>query len=215
MRRSRWRFSVRAMIVTVAIAAVFMAGLISFSRSEGWLRRPIEVAPPPRWANTDFDLFDVVFSDLNEGWRSGEADPKKSRILVDARTYRPNIDLLEDALGDRIKDVPEEIRADLVARNSRKGGYSLARYLPSNPDILVQDMDSRPRDVPFKDYYPGVRGYVFPTLPGYAHDGRMALVCFGGSLSTGRDTLGYYLLRKVKGRWEIILKGFYSVPHGW
>lgn len=215
MQRPRLRFSVRAMIVAVAIAAVFTAGLIGFLRSEGWLRRPIELAPPPRWANTDHDLFDIVFSDVNENGESGKAAGGpglgKSRILVDARTYPVRTDFLEEVLGEQIKNVPAEIRDDLVRRNPRRYGYSLARYQPSNPDVLVDDMGSMPRTVRLRDYYPGVRDYVYPTLPGYSRDGRMALVFFSCP-SSFEGPLRYYLLRKVKGRWEIILKGSYSPP---
>jgi hypothetical protein len=217
MWRPRLRFSVRAMIVTVAIAALFTWWLVGFLRSTGWLRRPIELAPPPRWANTDYDLFDIVFSDLSENTESdnvgGVNGPRKARILVDARTYIVRTGFLKEALGDQIiKNVPAEIRADLVNRNSHRYGYSLERYQPSNPNIVVQDLNLRDFNIPYEVQYPGIVGHVTPTLPGYSHDGRAALVYFGCSLSNHADK-GYYLLRKEKGRWEIILKGFYSTPH--
>jgi hypothetical protein len=185
-------------------------------RSEGWLRRPIELAPPPRGANTDHDLFDIVFTDLIENTESGNAGgrtaPKMFRILVDATSYVVKTELLEEALGDQTKNVPPEIRADLVSRNSHRYGYSLARYQPSNPNILVRDLGSRDFSMAFDVQYPNALGHVNPTLPGYSRDGHMALIYFGCSLSPNAD-IGYYLLRKVKGRWEIILKGFYSIPH--
>jgi hypothetical protein len=64
IRRSRWRFLVRAMTIAVASAAVFIVCLMSFLLSAGWISRPIELAPPTPRANTDHDLFDIVFSDL-------------------------------------------------------------------------------------------------------------------------------------------------------
>jgi hypothetical protein len=271
IRRSRWRFSVGAKTIAVAIATVFTICFISLLSSEGWIRRPIELAPEPPSANTDRDLFDIVYSDLigdTESDHAGGTGPERSQILilVDARTFTVSTSLLEDVLGDQIENVPAEIRADLVRRNFRHG-YTLADYHPLNPHIIVQDIwipylrrsvegkrpettsdtetgsdppeasarewtnagpnalprfrgrianqlvEIKPIPVPGLDTPSAVqyRGYLLPRLPGYSHDGRMALVCFRCDRSFNAD-FGYYLLRKVKGRWEIVLKGFSSVP---
>ncbi len=142
MPRPRSRFSVRQMIVGVGIAAVLTACLVGLFRSVGWLRTPIELAPPPLRANTDHDLFDIVLSDLiaNDQFRpAGGGGTKKFQIVVSDQTPGAARNL-EEALGEDIKDVPAELRADLVNRNRERTHYSLARYQPSNPDILFQDM---------------------------------------------------------------------------
>jgi hypothetical protein len=217
MRRPRLRFSLRTSIVAVAIAAVFSGCLISFLRTEGWLGRPIELAPLPPSANTDHDLFDIVFSDLLENKELSDPDggtsPQKTQILIDSRTYVVTTRRLAQAIGDQAKKLPEELQADLVSRNSRQYGYSLARYQPSNPDILVDDMAAKYQTPAFGAEWPNVRGCVWPTLPGYSRDGRMALVFFACSLS-GNNEMGYYLLQKEKGRWQIMLKGFYALNDG-
>jgi hypothetical protein len=217
MRRPRLRFSVRTMIVAVAIAAVSIGCLVGFLRSEGWLRRPIELAPPPRWANTDHDIFDIALTDLIEnkefGIVGGGTVPRKFQMLIGHRTYGPlTTRRLEAALADHVKDVPAEIVADLVHRNPERNGYSLARYQPSNPDIVVEDTDGLPLMVDFERLFPKARGCVLPFLPGYSRDGHMSLFFFACEPSL-HGAAGYYLLRKVNGRWEIILKGFYATPH--
>lgn len=214
MPRPRSRFSVRQMIVGVGIAAVLTACLVGLFRSVGWLRTPIELAPPPLRANTDHDLFDIVLSDLiaNDQFRpAGGGGTKKFQIVVSDQTPGAARNL-EEALGEDIKDVPAELRADLVNRNRERTHYSLARYQPSNPDILFQDMRQVDRLFGFDRQFPNAVGFVVPLLPGYSRDGRMALFYFyyGPSL---HGAAGYHLFRKVKGRWEIILKGFYRFPH--
>ena len=210
VRRPSLQFSVRTMVVATAIATVLTGCLILFLRSAGWLRRPIEFAPPPRWANTDHDLFDIVFSDLIEDRGFGIVGSGRSQLLVNDTTFRVTTGRLEDALGDHTKNVPAEIRADLVSRNADRNGYSMARYRPSNPDILVQDLRSIGPNIDFDLKFPNARAYVSPALPGYSYDGRMALL-FLASGPTLHGCFRYYLLRKVKGRWEISLKGFYQV----
>jgi hypothetical protein len=64
----------------------------------------------------------------------------------------------------------------------------------------------------FDRQFPDAVGFVVPLLPGNSRDGRTALFYFyyGPNM---HGASGLYLLRNVKGRWEIILKGFYQFPH--
>jgi hypothetical protein len=117
-------------------------------------------------------------------------------------------------LEDQIEKVPAEIRSDLVDRNSQRSGYSLDQYQPSNPNILVQDMNMIFRNGDFEKNYPNVQNYILPRLPGYSRDGHMALVYFSHGVVTG-GIAEYYLLRKVKGRWEIVLKGAHGFGEGY
>lgn len=118
---------------------------------------------------------------------------------------------LETVLEDRDKYFPEEIKADLMSRNPKGKKYSMAWYQPSNPNILVLDTGAIDDDS-YSRQFPNARGYILPLLPGYSHDGRMASVVFicGPSL---HGSLGYYLLRKVNGHWEIDLRIIYGRPH--
>jgi hypothetical protein len=115
-------------MAAVAIAAAFTACLVGLFRSVGWLRAPIDLAPSPTTANTDHDLFDIVLTDLIGELRpaGGGTGPTPFQILISDRT-RGSVRKLEEALGERIKDVPAEIRADLVHRNRERTHYSLAR----------------------------------------------------------------------------------------
>jgi hypothetical protein len=213
MPSPRLRWSVWRMIVAGGMAALFVACLVGFLPSVGWLPTSIDPAPPPLRANTDHDLFDIVLTDLIQEFRQagGGAGPRPFQILIGDRTPGA-IRELEKALGEHSKELPEEIRADLVHRNPERTPYSLSRYQPSNPDILVHDL--RPVDtmLGFDRQFPNAVGFVVPFLPGYSADGRTALFYFyyGPNM---HGASGYYLLRKVKGRWEINLKGFYRFPH--
>jgi len=205
------------MMVAVVITAAVVGCLVGLFRSVGWVPTPIELAPQPRWANTDHDVFDVVLSDLltnaDFGPVGGGPAAKRFQIVVVDKTYgRVTNSRLHDVLGDQTKDVPAEVQADLVSRNPDRKGYSLAKYRPSTPDILVQDMRAVDQVNDFDRQFPSARGYVLPLLPGYSHDGRMAFFYFyfGPTL---HGAAGYYLLRKVNGHWEIILHGFYRNPH--
>ena len=139
-------------------------------------------------------------------------------VIGDRTSGRDGQRMLKQVLENRDKFFPEEIKTDLMSRNSKGKKYSLARYQPSNPNILMQDPDSIMQDLDgirddsYKRRFPTARGYILPLLPGYSHDGRMASVLFicGPSL---HGTLGYYLLRKVDGHWEITLRFVYGRPH--
>ena len=209
MRRSRLWFSIRRVMFVVAIAAVSAACLIGEFLSIWRLSTPIGPAPPPLWSNTDSDLFNVVLSDIVD---SHEIGPK-AQIVCSNRPPRMPPRHLKEVLGDEIKDVPGEVRDDVLRRNPEETGYSLSRYQPSNPNILVQDMRViLQADLPFDRQFPNAVGYIGPFLPGYSRDGRTALFYFNFGPS-GHGAAGYYLLRKVEGRWEIIVKGFYIFPH--
>jgi hypothetical protein len=203
-------------MVAVAIAAAVLGCLIWLLRGEGILRTPLEHAPSPRWGNADHDVFDVVLSDMLANTEFGPQDgtiASRFQIVFDDKTYGwVTSDRLQDVLGARTKDVPAEAQADLVDRNPETKGYSLAQYRPSNPNILVQHMSADLQFNHFDRQFPGARGYILPLLPGYSRDGRMSLFYFYFG-PTPHGAAGYYLLRKVNGRWEPILHGFYQNPH--
>ena len=217
MRPSRSRFTLRQMMVAVVLTAVLAGCLVGLFRGVGWFPTPNEFAPQPTRANADHDVFDVVISDL---LTTADFDPvgvsrgpKPYQIVFGDQTYgRVTSRRLTEVLGDRTKDVPAEIQADLVSRNPDSKGYLLARYRPSNPNILVRDMRGVDKFSKFDLQFPGAKGYVLPMLPGYSLDGRMALFYFYFG-PTSHGAAGYYLLRKANGRWEIVLHGFYANPH--
>ncbi len=66
-------------------------------------------------------------------------------------------------------------------------------------------------DLEFSSQFPKARGYVETLLPGYSRDGLAALVVFTFG-PTAHGAVGYYLLRKVEGRWVIIERsiGYFS-----
>ena len=111
-----------------------------------WMYRPpfvrVRVATPPQWANTDHDLFDIVLSDLieNEEFNpaTGGRGVQKHQIVV-GNTSGTGFNRLPWDFDKwlREKEIPPEIKADLLSRNSKHRKYFLARYRPSNPNILV------------------------------------------------------------------------------
>jgi hypothetical protein len=215
MQRPRLQFTVRRAMLPVAIVAVMTACLVGLFRSVG--PKPIELAPEPRRANTDHDLFDVVLSDIVDnhelGSQGGAPGPRQFQIVCTDQSFGAHAGQLNEVLGDEIKDVPEDVRDDVLRRNPEGHRYSLARYQPSNPNILMRDLRFIFKsNLPFDSQFPNAVGYVVPSLPGYSGDGRTALFYFVFGPS-GHGAAGYYLLHKVKGRWEIILKGFYAFPH--
>jgi hypothetical protein len=102
------------------------------------------------------------------------------------------------------------MRNDLVRRNPREGHFSLVRYHPSNPTFLVRDLN-RIDDLEFWAEYPDARGYVSPMLPGYSLDGLTACLFFRFG-PTPHGALGCYLLRRVKGRWEVVWRNLRDFP---
>jgi hypothetical protein len=176
-----------------------------------WIVRPpaerLELAPQPRSASTDHDIFDVVLLDLIQ---NQDFDPAvggrgvaKSEIVFGDTTS--GFARVEGGLDFwiREKGVSSEIRDNLIARNPRGTRYLLTRYHPSDPSILVRNLSQIDQDLDFSSQFPNARGYVAARLPGYSRDGLTALVYFSFG-PTAHGARGYYLLKKVRGRWEII-----------
>jgi hypothetical protein len=212
MPRVRLRFTLLHLMVAISVAAAILGGVVGWLREKGWLRTPIELAPAPQWVNADHDIFDIVLSDLlgdPEFQPVGDdLNPKRTQIVFGDKTHvwpadrRPG-----DAALQPIKGVPAEVLTDLENRNAKGSAYSLLHYKPSNRNIIMQDMSELKRPVPFMDQRPAARGFVLAGLPGYSHDGRTALFCFRpGPYLKAFD--GYYVLKKVNGRWEIISKDY-------
>lgn len=60
--------------------------------------------------------------------------------------------------------------------------------------------------------FPRARGCVRAHLPGYSRDGLTAIMRFGFG-PTQHGAMGYYLLKKVGGRWEIIGRSIEYWPY--
>jgi hypothetical protein len=199
------------MMLAAVFGAVFAACLVGVLSSVGWLPTPIEPAPP-RWANTDHDIFDIVLTDLivNPEFDDvyGAPTPNKTQLVLIGRTDQTvRRRSLETMLGERTKEVPADACADLMDRNPEGKPCSLAQYQPSNPDVLVWHVPPGGHALDFSSDFPKARGFVVASLPGYSRDGRTALMCFStADPPAGNGRTGCYLLRKVKGRWEIVLK---------
>jgi hypothetical protein len=198
----RVRFRLWSLMLAVAFAALVIAGFVLAFRDPVVV---VERAPAPRWANIDHEIFDIVLTDLIE---NQEFDPavggrgiKKNQIVFgDTTSVGAGYQLVD---AHYLKDVPLDLRHDLAARNPRRTRFSLAGYRPSNPDILVRDLRKVDQDFDFAADFPNARGYVESRLPGYSKDGQMVVVSFRFG-PTAHGAIGYYLLKKVKGRWEIV-----------
>lgn len=217
MRLSRVRFTVRRLMVMAAVIALMIAVYL-------WVVRPpvipVEFATQPRSANTDHDLFDIVLTDLidNKDFYPATVGRgvEKRQIVFGNMTEvgLTHVEWLQDKwIGE--KNVASEIKDDLLSRNPRYKRFILAHYQPSNPDILVRDLSQIDQGVGFTSQYPKARGYVEANLPGYSRDGRTAVVLFTSGPRAHPD-LGYadtgtYLLRKLKGRWEIVERSIWRL----
>ncbi len=207
MQLPRVRFPLWAMMAAVAAIGLLM-GLGIW-----WFAAPIifvEPAPQPRSVSVDHEIYDVVLTDLLE---YQEFDPathgggvKKTKIVL-SDTSEGQLDddfILHGFYAGQEKDVPSDVRRDLPRRNPERTRYSLTGYRPSNPSILLRDL-SHSRGFEFGDEFPDARGYVVPHLPGYSEDGRTAVFLFSFG-PTAHGAVGFYLLRKENGRWEIVLR---------
>jgi hypothetical protein len=171
-------------------------------------------APPPRGfgrnhtPNPDHEVFDAVLSDLL-------VNPEFYPPVDGAGVSKPQIILADMAVGgisDRQLDhheramgtkIPLDIRADLLSRNPKGKRFSLSRYHPAITSVRVRSLDGPlKRSEEFDSEFPYARGFVSPTLPGYSHDGRMALFLFAfGPHDHG--TTGIYLLQRAEGQWRV------------
>jgi hypothetical protein len=200
------RFTVRRLMVAVAVIALSIGCLLWMIRAT--VER-VELAPQPTWASIDHDIFDLVLADLlvNEEFNPAVGDRRlsESQIVLGDTTLR-GFNLPITYLDSWMKEnkVSLEILDDLAARNPKGIRYSLARFHPSIPNILVRNMSEIDRDLGFfSSQFPNARGYVETLLPSYSRDGLTALMRFSFG-PTHHEANGYYLLKKVRGRWEIV-----------
>ena len=100
-----------------------------------------------------------------------------------------------------------DVLDDWAERNPRGVRFVLSQYKPTDPRILVRDEGQVDFDLGFSDQFPKARGYVEAYLPAYSRDGQSALFRFSFG-PTAHGARGCYLLRKVKGRWEIVDRSF-------
>jgi hypothetical protein len=208
MRWSRVRFTVRRLMAAVAVVALVFGGLL-------WASRPrhvrLETASPPRRSNPDHDIFDLVLADLieNQGFSTavyGDGRAKTEIVLVGTTLEGP---------GERratwgpcgAEPLGADVLDDWAERNPRGVRFVLSEYKPTGPRILVRDEGQVDFGLDFRDQFPKAREYVRAYLPAYSRDGHAALFRFSFG-PTAHGARGCYLLRKVKGRWEIVDSSF-------
>jgi hypothetical protein len=214
MRLSRLRFTVRRLMIVVAAVASVLGFVTWMFREPAVI---VEPAEPPRWANTDHELFNIVLADLIDDPRFNftidGSGPRKTRIVLHALTggYVPR-GFLDCDPWLREHGVAQEVLDDLAERNPKGKRFSLANYQPSNPNVVVAVLSRSETENWFVNRFPAACGAVVPFLPGYSRDGKTALFRFAfTTLSSG---WGCYLLKKVNGRWEISGRQFYYVCEG-
>jgi hypothetical protein len=206
----RMRFTVRRIMIAVACIALAIGGFLWVTRQ---VVEVVELAPQPLSASTDHDLFDIVLGDLiaNPDFDpavGGRGVAKPGIVLGDTtrRGFRNAGFHFESWVVE--KKVSPDVLEDLMARNRHGMRYSLARYRPSDPNILVRDLRQVDTDLGFSAQIPKARGYVETHLPGYSRDGLTALLPFTFG-PTPHGAGGCYVLKKVKGRWDIIERWIY------
>jgi hypothetical protein len=85
----------------------------------------------------------------------------------------------------------------------------LADFKPSNPNILIRDLDKMLKISDFKfihDFmrkYPTAWGYVWANLPGYSKDGKSAIIVFEGGPNGEHGMAWVYMLTRSGKRWEV------------
>lgn len=179
-------------------------------------REPPEVVEPVPWTTADHDVFDVVLTDLivNKEFDAavGPGGAARTQIVFADTTLR-GIGRLGFSLETwaRDKKVPKDLTTEFLRRNPVKTRYIFNRYRPSNPNILLRDLRLVDTDFTFAGQFPTARGYVQSHMPAYTRDGLTAFVSFAFG-PTPHGAGGWYLLKKVNGRWKIVEReiGYYS-----
>ena len=192
----------RALVISVLFLGILVPGCRNKS------------APNPKHVrqggimSIDGEILDAVLSDLigNRDFNPdrGGNGAKKSEIVLDDKTFGGMSNhLLHNASCNPCKEVPLEIRDDLVRRNPKGTQWSLALYHPARSNVRVRDLSGIDQVLEFGQAFPDAVCFVNPYLPGYSSDKRTALfACHVGP--TPHGAMGYYLLKKVHGRWEIV-----------
>jgi hypothetical protein len=207
--RSFFRPTIGLMMVVVAL----IASVVGFSL---WLKRPVvliaELAPPPRSASVDHEIYDIVLTELiqNKDFNGsiGRPGPQSTKVVlcsaVEGGLTREELGFFGNRMiTDSV--VAPDVLDSLVERNPAGRLYSIASYHPSNPNIVVETIAQRQRARGLIARDPACCGYVIPQLPGYSLDGQTAFFYFSFPWF-GHFGKGYYLLKRVNGRWEIVDK---------
>lgn len=120
------------------------------------------------------------------------------------------LDLIDESTnidGKDARSIPAEIQEDLKRRKAELGS-SLADFKPTNPDIIVRDLDELFNKAGygvavFDKQYPSAWGYVGAYPPGYSKDGNSAVVVFEGGPNGIHGLNWVYMLAKKGKRWEV------------
>jgi hypothetical protein len=203
------RFTIRRLMITVAVVSVILGGIL-------WMVRPliveVRIAPQPLRANVDHEIFDIVLTDMgsSEFRDQAKATPSEpSKVIVSAYTEegRPeDITEIRGKLGEWVKDgkIELDVIQNMNDRNPPRVRFSLSEYKPWHPRFVVKEIKSGEYGYSFGG--PGeITDWFEPQLPGYSKDGQSAIIRFSFG-PTPHGAVGYYLLKKVKGRWEIVDK---------
>jgi hypothetical protein len=162
----------------------------------------------------DHALLNIVLTDLakwdvfsNPDWLKD----KKTTIMLHDATRQPTSTLSERRIwsGSRREPIPRDIHDDLMRRNQR--AVSLADFTPTSANVRVEDLSGLVLArkytslKAFHETYPEAKGFVHPWLPGYAEDGRAAIVRFRfGRSRLGNRNIARYLLERHDGPWQIM-----------
>ena len=198
------RVTVGRMMLAIAVVALVFSGIVLVFGP-----REVELRPHPHPArmNGDHDIFDIVLADLleDEGFNHFAEGEKKQLILGTTSEQGVSMEVgdlpdLKKALED--KGIDLEILGDFHDRNPRGVRFDLTDYKPANPGIAVRDLETIGYDR--SDKPPWVQTW----LPAYSKDGKVALLRFWFGPSP-HGSGGFYLLKKVEGRWAIIKKALF------
>lgn len=213
MKRPRLQFTVRRMMVLVAIVALGL-GFVAWK-----VRGPmviVEPAPLPRWANPDHEIYDIVLLDLISNpefnFTIGQGHPKKTHILLNRcslTSITPQFLSYDGWFHEN--HVSQEVLDDLVNRNPRGVRYELVDYQPGSQDISLTFLNKDELGGDYGLRFPGACGFVVPHLPGYSKDGKTALFHFSIPPLGYHPGWGCYLLEKLEGRWRIARKHIYHL----
>jgi hypothetical protein len=196
----------RPTIARTMVLVAFVATVIGFWL---WVVRPVEPITepaPPKMVNVDHEIYDIVLSDLIENKEFndsiGRPVPKLTKVVFIPRSAGhvtlESLGFFSSHMMQGGKIGPD-VQASLAERNPRDRVFSIDDYRPSHPDILVGSIDQ------FNGgRYPAACGYVIPYLPGYSKDGQTAFFRFSIPPLGYHPGFGLYLLKRIKGRWEIV-----------
>ncbi|MFO0950794.1 MAG: hypothetical protein U0835_06485 [Isosphaeraceae bacterium] len=189
--------TVRRLMLCVACVGAIFGGLVLVSRSPTVRVQP---ATPPWFSNEDHNVLDVVLSDLIENPEFNQT--KKPQVVFDLTTRRwvgsgSDFEEMVKEYG-----VALEVVQDLSRRNPAR--RLVTGYRPSNPNIVAYELGLYDDDPSvFWNAFPRASWYVRAPLPGYSADGLQAVFVFGFG-PTPHGAGGHYVLKKVKGRWEVV-----------